>query len=88
MRPIFVCFAQHVLTHSLAQVGNPVFAYACGTSTSWNAKWQLPATGTPGLIRALQQNGSPAPTCASVSPLADPTKWSIPWQASWSLKNY
>ena len=65
-----------------------MYAWACGNSIGWNAKWQLPAERTPGLIRALQQNGSPADTCAKVSPLTDPSKWTLPWLPSWSLKDY
>ena len=39
-------------------------------------------------LTAIDQSGSKSSFCASVGPASDPTQWSLPWRAEWSLKDY
>jgi hypothetical protein len=63
---------------------NPIIAYQCGSPPAWNEEWSVGG----GLLTAIDQSGSKSSFCASVGPASDPTQWSLPWRAEWSLKDY
>ena len=68
--------------------GALVMLYRCGTSMSWNSRWDSPLTpSTPGLFQALS-DVDPSGYCLTASPARNPSLWALPWLDSWSLKDF
>jgi len=68
--------------------GALVMTYRCGNSTQWNSRWDAPINpSTPGLFQALS-DVDPSGFCISASPARNPSLWALPWQSSWSLKDF
>ena len=72
------------------QPGNPVVGWSCsgGGAPAWNEQWLAPAPGATGVVRARLQHGGGSSNLCLSAPASSGARWSLPWLAEWSLKDY